>query len=145
MAVRKVTGMYHPWRELRDQKHITVLWEPLPDHIRGCTNGTDTIWMDTRLLQVERRCTIAHEQTHIRLGHTECQDEKTETKVRRLTALQLIDTADLIEACKWSATADEVADELWVTVDVLMDRIQGLAPVERAFIDHAIREAWHHD
>lgn len=136
---------HHPWRDLRSREDVILSWrDDLPPRVKGVTDGRD-IWMSTKLIQVERRCTLTHELVHMDLGHSECQNEKVELRVRRITAAQLIDTADLIEACKWASAPEEIADELWVTLDVLEDRIRFLSPIERALIDHAIREAWHHD
>lgn len=133
--------MFHPWRALREREEINLQWVSLPAPLHAVTDGT-TVWMHNRLLQVERRCAITHEQAHIDRG-TKCVDDAEEQRVRRLTAEQLIDTRDLVEAAKWSHNAAEMADELWVTVEVLHDRIRHLSPAERAMIACAVRNAWH--
>lgn len=132
---------YHPWRALRDHDEVVVSWrDDMPATMRGATNGKDIIWMDRHRLQVERRCTIAHELEHIELGDDERQSPKAERLVRRRTALKLIDTAELIDALKWARSLPELADELWVTVDVLQDRLNALSTVERAMILTAIQK-----
>lgn len=136
-------NMHHPWRSLREREDIILHWADLPAPLHAVTDGT-TVWMHDRLLQTERRCAIAHELTHIERG-TRCVDDAEEQRVRRITAQRLIDTADLIEACKWANSVEEAADELWVTPAVLIDRLTGLSPVERAMIDTAVRTAWHQE
>ena len=136
--------MHHPWRELRAKEHVTVKWEYLPGDFHAVTDG-ETIWIDKRLLQVERRCAIAHEQVHIELGHSEPQHHKDEARVRTITAKRLIDTGDLIDTLKWAHTVEEAADELWVTPEVLQDRLRALSPAEKAMINHAVQTAWHQE
>lgn len=134
--------MHHPWHILRDLP-VTVDWrDDLPVDLEAATNGMDIIWMSKNLrLQVERRCTLTHEMVHIELEHDGYCNPKIERRVRKLTAERLIDTADLINAMKWARSVEELADELWVTVEVLMDRLHGLSTVERAMIQQTIRTA----
>lgn len=128
------TMRHHPWRDLRSREHLTLAWQAMPDGIRGATNGTSTIWMEPRLLQVERRCTLAHELAHVDLGHTSCDDLKAEQAACRRTARQLISWDALIDVFKWAHNAYEAADELWVTPEVLEDRLRFLHPNERALL-----------
>lgn len=145
MSVGQVSfqTMHHPWRSLREREDITLHWADLPAPLHAVTDGT-TVWMHDRLLQTERRCAIAHELVHIERG-TRCVDDAEEQRVRRITARRLIDTADLIEACKWANTVEEAAEELWVTPEVLTDRLTGLSPIEQALFNHAIKTAWHQE
>lgn len=136
--------MHHPWRELRNRgDHVQVHYTRFDDGRAGATSG-NLIWLEQRLLQQERRCAVQHEQIHLERGD-DCDDPTVERRVRTLTAQRLIDTADLVDAAKWATVPEEIADELNVTLEVLEDRINALSPVERALIDQAIREAWHHD
>lgn len=136
MGHTRVMGMshHHPWRDLRGREHLTVYHHDLPPGMRGATDGTSSVWLERRLLQVERRCTLTHELVHVDLGHTEAQDAKTESKVRRITAQRLIDWDALVDAFRWAHNAAEAADELWVTLDVLEDRLRFLHPHERALL-----------
>lgn len=135
--------MYHPWKNLRDQPDLTLHWANLPPPYHAVTDGA-TIWLHDRLLQVERRCALAHELVHVERG-THCVDDTEETRVRRITANRLIDTGDLIDTLKWAHTVEEAADELWVTPEVLADRLHALSPVEKAMINHAVQTAWHQE
>lgn len=125
---------HHPWRDLRSRPHITLSWRDLPPGIRGATDGTSAIWMEVDLLQVERRCTLAHELAHIDLGHTTETTDQEENAARRLAAAKLIDWDDLVDAYRWASCMSEWADELWVTEDVLEDRLHFLHPHERALL-----------
>ena len=108
----------------------------MPDGIRGATNGTSAIWMEPDLLQVERRCTLAHELAHVDLGHTTRPSVAEESAAKRLTARRLIDWDGLVDAFRWSDSVQEAADELWVTVDVLEDRLHFLGGHEKALLMH---------
>lgn len=117
---------FHPWRRLRSRDHLTVEWTPQPLGRIAATDGRNIIYMDPRLSQVQRRCAITHEQVHIDLGHTGGCDSRDEAKTREITARLLIDMGDLLSAYRWAEHLDEVADELWVTPQVLRDRIDNL-------------------
>jgi citrate lyase beta subunit len=98
----------------------------MPDRVPGRTNGVDIIWMDKRLDQVERRCTLTHELIHIEREHTGCQQASIELEVSLETARRLIAIEDLANALSWSSRPYELADELWVTQNVLADRMRSL-------------------
>ena len=122
---------HHPWRDLRSRPHITLSWRDLPPGIRGATDGTSAIWMEVDLLQVERRCTLAHELAHIDLGHTTATTVAEERAARRYAANKLIDWDGLVDVFRWAHNAFEAADELWVTPEVFEDRLRALTHVER--------------
>ncbi|WP_190246854.1 ImmA/IrrE family metallo-endopeptidase [Brevibacterium casei] len=126
--------MHHPWRDLRGREHITVHWRTMPGDYLGATDGANAIWMDPDQLQVERRCTLAHEIAHIDLGHKGCQDGREEDRANRLTAQRLIEWDALVDVFRWAHTAHEAADELWVTPEVLEDRLRFLHPNEKALL-----------
>lgn len=125
---------YHPWRELRSREHLELTWADLPPGISGLTDGSSAIWMEPDQLQVERRCTLAHELCHIDLGHTTKPTTAEEAKARRCAARRLIDWDALVDAFRWAHTVEECADELWVTPAVLEDRLRFLHPHERALL-----------
>ncbi|WP_181275969.1 ImmA/IrrE family metallo-endopeptidase [Brevibacterium oceani] len=125
---------YHPWRELRSREHLELTWADLPPGVRGLTDGSSAIWMEPRQLQVERRCTLSHELAHIDLGHTTKPTVAEENATRRLAAQKLITWDALVDVFKWAHNAHEAADELWVTPEVLEDRLRFLHPNERALL-----------
>lgn len=125
----------HPWKALRELDTVAVSWrDDLPSPVHAVTNGRNIIWMAKNLLQVERRCAIQHEQAHIDLGHTNCDDPREEQAARRLTAQKLIAWDALVDVFKWAHTAFEAADELWVTPEVLEDRLRFLRPHEKGLL-----------
>ena len=91
-----------------------------------------------------RRCNVQHEQVHLDLGHDGCQDEREEARVRRIAAQKLIGLPPLIEAARWAMSIQKLADELWVTPEVLLDRIRYLHPHERLIVCGALQKAWEH-
>lgn len=127
--------MHHPWRELRDRGDGVVLhFTKFTDGRTAATNGNNAIWLDQDLDQVERRCAAQHEQAHIDLGHTSCTDPREESAARRMTAQKLIYWDALVDVFKWAHNAHEAADELWVTPEVLEDRLRFFHPNERALL-----------
>lgn len=129
----------HPWRRLRRLTRVELLWRRTPGRL-GATNGVDLIVMNPDQLQVERRCTLAHELAHIELGHTGGCSSVGEAAARRLAARWLIRMDDLVDAYRWAEALEEVADCLWVDVDTLRARLDSLTPDETARLVHLYRE-----
>lgn len=127
----------HPWRWLRRLSHVHVVHVPLPEGVRGFSHR-DTIWLDSRQLQAERRCTLTHELIHLTLGHHGPQPERVERVVDELAARYLVQLEDLIEAARWTRHLGELADELGVDVDTARARIEGLDEGERAAVLEAV-------
>lgn len=129
--------MHHPWRLLRSLTDWTLHWQR-SSLVDGVTHfPSKTITLDPRQLQVERRCTIAHELVHIARGPVPADPrlaEREEAAVEQETARRLITLDDLLDALRWSDDPHEVADECWVTTDVLLNRVEHLHPSERAWL-----------
>lgn len=124
-----------PWTYLHHRPDLTLVWADLPGRLRGCTDGQRTIWLDRGLLQHERRCTLAHELVHIRHHHVGRQPRAVENRVREETArLLLPDVNQIVDALSWGHTWAEVAEDLWVTHDILVCRLDHLTSTERAAI-----------
>lgn len=112
-----------------------ILAGDLPGGVRAATDGESRVWMRTGMSQVQRRCSLAHELVHLRRRHRGCQTEAVEWSVRREVARRLIpDIHVLADELTWAHTAHEAADHLWVTTEVLRDRLGGLHPAERALL-----------
>lgn len=125
---------FDPWGILRRLKHVRLSWVDMPDGARGRTNGVDIIWLHRGQQQTERRCALAHELVHVERNHTGCQAAPVELQVCLETARRLIPIEALVSALRWSNCPDELADELWVTPDVLKDRMRGLTSDELALL-----------
>ncbi len=128
-------GTPDPWAELARHPHIDLVWATLPRGVRGLTDGVATIWLDHALTQRERRCTLAHELIHVQRGHHGPQPPTIEARVRDETARWLLPNLTQISHTLTAATSlDDAAQELWVTQDVLEDRLTNLNHHERHHI-----------
>lgn len=146
-----VSGVYHPWRHLRrlfsDGAGTTLSFEPTPgDKPAWYSPGSDHILMRPDLLQVERRCSLAHELAHKDLGHSgTCtypdarrQGARAELAADRLAARRLIALPAFIDALCWSDDRAEVADILWVTERMLDVRIASMLGGEQETVRAAL-------
>lgn len=114
----------------------------LPGGRHGYNDGI-FIWICATLTQVQRRCALTHEIIHLERGIFPA-DATEEALVERLTARRLITFDELLSAFRWHRHPDpeEMADELWVTVDVLDTRIRHLDPIEVAELEHHLGGDW---
>lgn len=71
------------------------------------------------LTPVEQRCVLAHELGHALRRHVG-RAPADERAAERFAALLLIDPDALRTACAWARDDEELADELGVTVDVVL-------------------------
>ena len=133
---------HHPWREFRERgDDVLLFFTEFEDGRVAATQG-QTIYLDRRLLQVERRCAIQHEQVHLDRGENGCSDDQVkESAVRRITARRLLSASQLVPVAKWTQSVEEAADELWVTPEVLTDFMNALTPVERLMVECAVHKA----
>lgn len=132
---------YHPWRDARDREHLTIRFvDDLPLGVRGHLDG-NTIAVDRHQLQDERRSTIAHELVHDERRVFPCDPTlraREEITVERIAARRLIALERLVDVLRWTRHTDEVADELWVDVPMLIALVQSLTDDERAWIDEQL-------
>ena len=139
-----LVGMYHPWRAFGQHEDWLLARAELPDGLRGVADfDTRTVILHSRLRQVERRCTLAHEIVHIERGPVPVDERlaaREESAVQREAARRLISLEALGEALAWSEQPAEVADVLWVTEDVLQARLASLHPAERAWLHERLSD-----
>lgn len=133
---------YHPWRELRSRPHLTLEWTELPDGYLAVSDE-DTIWMERRQRQAQRRSTLTHELVHRDHGDVGCQPPAVEAQVEEIAARKLIPLAALAEAIVWAMSEEELALDLWVDLGMVRTRLATLTDEETAYIDDVItrREA----
>lgn len=117
--------MQNVWTMLRSLAHVMVIWNrPYPD-IVAATDGR-RIWIDPALTFAERMCYLAHEAIHIKHGHTGCQSQAIERQVCLEVAQFLVPFESLQRVASWSRHPAEMAEELGVTEEVLLDRLATL-------------------
>ena len=105
----------HPWRRLRDEHpDWTVRWARLPDGLLGVTgHQRKLIFLDERMLQAERRCTLAHELERVKRGPapaTPILAAREEAVVDLVASRQLIRLSQLEDALAWSRCPAEAAE-----------------------------------
>ncbi|MGP9031519.1 ImmA/IrrE family metallo-endopeptidase [Glutamicibacter mysorens] len=117
--------MQNVWGMLRSLAHVMIIWNrPYPD-IVAATDGR-RIWIDPKLTAVERKCFLAHEAIHIKHGHQGCQQPPIERQICLEVARFLVPFEDLQRVACWSRDAAEMAEELDVTEQVIIDRLATL-------------------
>jgi hypothetical protein len=135
--------MWHPWRELRGLPEVILDITPdLPSGNAWWSPAHEVILMRKGLLQVERRCALAHELGHRSLGHSgQCdypdaprQAARSELHADRWAARRLIELEQLADVSRWANCRGEAADELWVTPHLLGVRLDSLHPAERGWL-----------
>ncbi|PZQ46418.1 MAG: hypothetical protein DI570_26980 [Phenylobacterium zucineum] len=126
--------MHDPWREFHTLSDWALRWGRLPSDLIGVTDfGARTVTLDSRMLQAERRCTLAHEVEHIRLGPAPADAvlaAREEAAIDRAVARKLIGIGELADALAWTSSPAEAAQELWVDEDTLAARLRHLHPAE---------------
>jgi hypothetical protein len=93
----------------------------MPDGVPERTDGVN-IWIDDRLDPIGEKCAIEHAMVHIEWGHSTLQREDVEMAVRYETAKRLLPIESIAGVCTDGRTLKEIATELGVTRQVLMDR-----------------------
>jgi hypothetical protein len=107
---------------------LTITTALLPDGVKAYYYPEiDTIVLDARLSEAEKRCALMHELVHRALrdedGLPEHFDRMQERRCREITARLLIDIFDLGDALCWSDDPHEIADHLVVDTSTLDDRL----------------------
>lgn len=129
---------WHPWDALRQREDIVVHWtDLLPDGVLGATDGGQ-VWMARGQSQAERRCTLTHELVHIEWDHAGEQTVAVERAVCAEAARRLLPVEDLAREAVWAHDIVEAADDLWVDVDTLLNRLENLDLAERRIIESAL-------
>lgn len=93
--------------------------------VPAATDGL-RIWVDPKLKRAELRCALAHEAMHIKHGHTSCQGPAKERQIRLEVAQFLIPFKDLQRVAGWARCPEDMAEELDVLTEVVIDRLQTL-------------------
>lgn len=135
-----ITGVWHPWRALRERSEITVRWERMDGRLGAWCADTKTIRMHPGQGQAQGRVTATHEQIHAERGHRGCQPDAVELSVKKATARRCITLYALVDAVLFYGAEDLVAlaDELWVDIETVMIRLTHLHPAERGYLERRL-------
>lgn len=117
--------MFEPFGKLKELAHAIVVWSRPHIEVPAATDGRH-IWIDPNLSGDEKLCALAHEAIHIKHGHSGCQPPAIERQVRLETAQYLVSFQDLQRVAGWARHPAEMAEELGVTEQVLLDRLATL-------------------
>ena len=132
----------HPWRRFRDRwPHVNLhLVDWLPKGVLAATDGHKHVVMRDTLLQRERRVVIAHEMEHLEhkdsCGQTLAVEDAINTKIAR----DLIPLPHLIDAARWDRRIAVMAEELWVTEQLVITRIETLDAHEEETLTRALED-----
>lgn len=118
--------MVQLWGKLRTLAHISIIWTRPHSHAPAATDGFSRIWLDPTLSQDEFRCALTRELIHLQRGHRGCQPTAIERAVRMEVAHLLVSLEDLAQYADWARGFAELADDLSVTEQVMIDRLQTL-------------------
>lgn len=105
------------------------------------------IYLDCRLGQAGRRCTLTHEIVHLERGPVPDHPHYAaieEHLVNVISARRLITLPPLIDALVWTQHPHELAEELWTDYDTVTTRVQHLTHEEHAHITRELtqRQPW---
>lgn len=139
-------GMLERMFDNRGELHgWDVVHARLPVDVKGvCDFHAKRITLDVDLLEIEARCTLAHELLHAMRGPVPANPvlaAREERQVEQQAARRLIPLGALIEALKWSRRHSEVAEALGVDEGMLGARVDGLEACELQAVEEAI-SAW---
>lgn len=82
--------------------------------------------MDPGLFQDEALCALTHEAIHLERNHSGCQPPVVEREVQLEVARRLVSFEGLKRVAGWAKSPAEMADELGVTEEVVLLRLQSL-------------------
>lgn len=143
---RRLPGMVpNPWQRFADDwPDVGVSYADL-GHRWGVTRwpagGTPQIVLHEGLNQVKRRCVLAHELEHLDRG-APCRTLKAqiERRVINATAVYLLPDLELVARTIAVYDLRRAAEELWVTWQVLVERLNALTDAESDYV-HSRRDA----
>lgn len=134
---------YNPWDDAaRRYPQIHIEWHPLLPAHAAWAPAVDVILVDESISRTERRCALAHELAHMDTGDQPTDDcffaRRQETAADKLAARRLIEPHALAAALAWCEDPREVAEQLEVTLNVLLLRCSLLHPAERGLVERVL-------
>ena len=126
----------NPWADLTARSSLDLCCGGVPRGLLGAPAG-GRVWRPPRHAIRERRCTLAHELVHIDLDLVSDVTWAAEQRVRDVTARRLLPDIDAVaSALAGGVDVATASDELWVTEDVLTDRLTNLNDEESNHLPH---------
>lgn len=123
---------WDPWRHL-ETSGLELMWAWLPHVMAAYVPDHALIILNPEAVSASQRSALAEELGHHELAHFPTPDPtetaRMELRARRWAAARLITTESLIEAAKWTTNLSELADELEVDLDLLVERLTQLEVV----------------
>lgn len=113
------------WAHVDVEYHVDLAADRLAE-----TDGDGLIRIGERLLQVERRGTLTHELIHLERGDTSVCTPSAERDIDREAARRLVSLETLQGAVRWTLERGELAEELWVTKDLVGSRFEKMTGPE---------------
>jgi len=116
---------FSTWGTVRDLATSLIVWTRPHSSVPAGTDGKH-LFMDPTFFQDETLCALTHEAIHLERKHSGCQPPAVERDVQLEVARRLVPFENLQRVAGWAKTPAEMADELGVTEEVVMLRIQSL-------------------
>lgn len=137
--------MHNPWHAFRRLVGWTLRWAELPGEQVGHTNyAHQTVTLDPRQTQAERRSTIAHETEHVHRGEPpvgEPYASRHEHDIDAVVSRRLVTLEQLADALVWAGDEVELAEELWVDVSMVRARLVSLTDDETRALNQRLDAA----
>lgn len=142
-----MTVAYSPWRALGAMPHLTLLVTRLPAGRGWWLPDLESVVLDDRLTQAERRSVLQHELEHHLAGDVCCdvgpdgprQSRRQEERADRRAAARLVTLEALADAIVAGALGDDdVAERLHVDTRTVRARVRALTPPERDYIERRL-------
>lgn len=118
-----------------------TVFAELPGDLLGYyDHATGSVFVDRRMAEAKKRCTLVHERIHRMFGHaplgSEPEHVAREIATERAAGRELIPFPSLLGAlCRHLGDLDAVALELLVDLETLLARLWDLEPVEQTVLE----------
>ena len=128
---------YNPWLDAAQRyPHVHIERDDIAPLHASWVACVDVVLIDASLDRTERRCALAHELAHMDVDDAETQlcwfAARQESAADKLAARRLIAIDDLCRVVRCHPDPREAAEQLDVTLGMLVLRGKHLHPSERA-------------
>jgi hypothetical protein len=123
-----------PFDTLRDNlPGWTLVVTELEGLMGSCDPATRTIWIDSRLDDLQQRSTMVHEAVHAERGDMR-DDPCIEVIVQNEAARRLIPLDALLGTIEWASHPADITRALRVDMDTVRTRLRNLTAMEKAAV-----------